>query len=104
MWGLIATIGLVAALFVAAQALGATLDPDAAKACIDVQIGNGPSAYFARLNEAFQQKAQRDHATPPSAAPVDAHSSLTKVGTFDESAARRPKPVFDSPVVPPTRY
>jgi hypothetical protein len=118
MWRSIAIIALTAVRFVGGPALAGTPDPDAAKACIDVQIGNDRSAYFACLNDAFQKKAQHEHATPPAEVPVDAHSSPTEVGTFNESAARqqmgnafgvtsvpqRPKPVFVSPLVPPTTH
>jgi hypothetical protein len=118
MWRSIPIIVLTAACFVGGPALAGTPGRDAAKACIDVQIGNDRSAYFACLNDAFQKKAQQEHATPPADVPLDAHSSPTEVGTFNESAARqqmgnafgvtsvpqRPKPVFVSPLVPPITH
>ena len=89
---------------------------DTTAACVDVQIGNDRTANLECLNNAFQQRVQREHGTPPVEAPIGTQSSSNQLGTFNESAAREhmgnaygvsavpqrpPKPVFVNPLLPP---
>jgi hypothetical protein len=84
--------------------------------CVDVQIGSDRTPYFNCLNDVLQRQVEHERNAPAVTAPIDAKSSSTQVGTFNEAAARqrmgnafgvssvpqRPSQTFVSPIVPPT--
>jgi hypothetical protein len=108
-------IGLTLSLL-AYPVLAAAPPSNPAQACVDVQIGSDRTAYFNCLNDALQRQVEHERNAPVVTAPIDAKSSSTQVGTFNEAAARqrmgnafgvssvpqRPSQTFVSPIVPPT--
>jgi hypothetical protein len=83
-----APFAIVAALLIAVQAQGADAPASNDKRpCVDVQIGNDRTAYLNCLNDEMQRRVEHERSTPQIAPPIDAHSSSTQVGTFNDAAA-----------------
>lgn len=111
------SIGLMLSIL-AHPVLAASPDANPAQTCVDVQIGNDRTAYFNCLNGVLQRQVEHERNAPAITAPIDAKSSSTQVGTFNEAAARqkmgnafgvsavpqRPQQTFVSPIVPPPSH
>src|SRR5262245_6951124 len=111
---LLAPISLLLTLGSSALAAEAPQPSETSQACIDVEIGNDRTAYLECLNGVFERRVRQEHQTPQIEAPIDAKSSPTQLGVFNETAARqrmgnafgvspvpqRPKPVFSNPIPP----
>lgn len=105
-------------LLLATPILAAEEPADSPRRCVDVQIGNDRSAYLNCLNDVLQRQVEHERSAPAIAAPIDAKSSSTQTGTFNEAAARqrmgnafgvssvpqRPTPVFVSPLARPDAH
>ena len=57
--------------------------------CVDVQVGNERVPDFDCINRQFRAQVEHAHMAPPPAAPIDAHSSSTQVGTANQAAAEQ---------------
>jgi len=67
---------------------GIAMAGDKPKACIDVRIGEDRAAHLNCLNQQIARSAERAHDQPQPAAPLDARSQSTQIGTANTAAAR----------------
>src|SRR5271155_1285239 len=57
--------------------------------CVDVQVGNERVPDLDCINRQFRLRAERAHDAPTPAAPIDASSPSTTVGTANQAAAEQ---------------
>jgi hypothetical protein len=82
-------VALAGGLFLAPPCPAQTAAPNGSGPCVDVQIGSERVSDIDCINRQFRLGVEQAHAQPTLAAPIDANSPSTAVGTANQAAAEQ---------------